>query len=96
MNVNEEMMFTSFYVWLTVHLNYMNNQKDVLFTLRLFSYHTSTCFGRISSPSSGGRIYIYIYVANITFYKSELTVIGPGFRGTPSGTTTTILKEELR
>jgi hypothetical protein len=30
-----------------------NNQLDALFIFSLFSYHTSTCFGRISSPSSG-------------------------------------------
>jgi hypothetical protein len=35
-----------------------NNQIDALFNLSLLSYHTSTCFGRISSPSSGGRMYI--------------------------------------
>jgi hypothetical protein len=40
-------------------LNYMNNnQLDVLFMFSLLSYHTSTSFGRIDSPSSGGRMYI--------------------------------------
>jgi hypothetical protein len=40
-------------------LNYMNNnQPDALFIFSLLSYYTSTCFGRISSPSSGGRMYI--------------------------------------
>jgi hypothetical protein len=39
-------------------LNYMNNnQHDALFFFSLLSYHTSTCFGRLSSPSSGGRMY---------------------------------------
>jgi hypothetical protein len=38
--------------------NYMNNnQLDALFIFSLLSYHTSTCFGCISSPSSGGRMY---------------------------------------
>jgi hypothetical protein len=35
-----------------------NNQHDALFIFSLLSYHTSTCFGRISCPSSGGRMYI--------------------------------------
>jgi hypothetical protein len=39
-----------------------NNQLDALFIFSLLSYHTSTCFGRINSPSSGGRMYIYIYI----------------------------------
>jgi hypothetical protein len=39
-------------------MNY--NQLDVLFIFSLLSYHTSTCFGRISSPSSGGRMYICV------------------------------------
>jgi hypothetical protein len=36
------------------------NQLDALFVLNLFPQSTSTCFGHICSPSSGG-IYIYIY-----------------------------------
>jgi hypothetical protein len=41
-------------------LNYMNNnQNDALFIFSLLSYHTSTCFGRINSPPSGGRMYIW-------------------------------------
>jgi hypothetical protein len=35
-----------------------NNQHDTMFIFSLLSYHTSTCFGCISSPSSGGRIYV--------------------------------------
>jgi hypothetical protein len=35
-----------------------NNQHDALFIFGLLIYHTSTCFGRISSRSSGGRMYI--------------------------------------
>jgi hypothetical protein len=49
-------------------------------------YHTATCFGRISSPSSGGRMYrIYEYVANVadgTCYAAELTVSGSGWNRT--------------
>jgi hypothetical protein len=37
-----------------------NNQHDALFIFSLLSYHTSTCCGRISSPSSGGRMYTRI------------------------------------
>jgi hypothetical protein len=52
-------------------MNYVyNNQLYALFIFSLLSYHTSTCFGRISSPSSGGRM----YVVHGTCYTSELTV----------------------
>jgi hypothetical protein len=47
-----------------------NNQHDALFIFSLLSYHTSTCFGRISSPSSGVE---YIYVTIGACYTSELT-----------------------
>jgi hypothetical protein len=44
--------------WLCLS-NYMNNnQLDALFIFSWLSYHTSTCCGRISSPSSAGRMYI--------------------------------------
>jgi hypothetical protein len=40
-------------------LNYMNNnQHNALFIFSLLSYHTSTCFRHISSPSTGGTMYI--------------------------------------
>jgi len=35
------------------------NQLGALFILTLFPQSTSTCFGHICSPSSGGRLYIY-------------------------------------
>jgi len=35
------------------------NQLDALFILNLFRQSTSTCFGHICSPSSGGILYIY-------------------------------------
>jgi len=35
------------------------NQLDALFILSLFRQPTSTCFGHICSPSSGGILYIY-------------------------------------
>jgi hypothetical protein len=67
-----ELNSAEFYVRLTVQLELMNNnQLDALFIFSLLGYHTATCFGRISSPSSGGRM--YIYVANGTGYTSELT-----------------------
>jgi hypothetical protein len=37
------------------HMN--NNQHDAMYIFSLLRYHTSTCFGRTSSPSSGGRMY---------------------------------------
>jgi len=36
-------------------------QLDALFILSLFRQSTSTCFGHIFSPSSGGILYIYSY-----------------------------------
>jgi hypothetical protein len=46
-----------FYVRLTCIMNYLhNNQLDVLFILRVLNYHTCPYFGRINSPSSGGRM----------------------------------------
>jgi hypothetical protein len=52
-----------------------NNQLDALFILGLLNYHTSTSMGIISSPSSGGRMYICgrWYLC----YTSELTLSGP-------------------
>ena len=35
------------------------NQLDTIFILSLFRQSTSTCFGHICSPSSGGILYIY-------------------------------------
>ena len=35
------------------------NQRDALFFLSLFRQPTSTCFGHICSPSSGGILYIF-------------------------------------
>jgi hypothetical protein len=44
------------YVLLTMHLDYLckENQLDALFILNLFRQTTSTCFGHIYCPSSGG------------------------------------------
>jgi hypothetical protein len=42
-----------------------NNQHDALLIFSLLSYNTSTCFGRINSPSSGGRMYIWGGIQNI-------------------------------
>jgi hypothetical protein len=52
-----------------------NNQHDALFIFTLLNYHTSTYFGRISSPSSGGRMWQIVLVI---FLSSDLTVSGPG------------------
>ena len=35
------------------------NQLDAIFILSLFRQSTSTCFGHIFSPSSGGMLYMY-------------------------------------
>ena len=37
----------------------IKNQLDALFVLSLFRHLTSTCFGYICSPSSGGMLCIY-------------------------------------
>jgi len=37
----------------------MIDYLDALFILSLFRHSTSTCFGHICSPSSGGILYIY-------------------------------------
>jgi hypothetical protein len=51
---------THFMLGLPCVSKYMNNnQHDALFIFNVLSYHTSACFGRISSPSSGGKTYIF-------------------------------------
>jgi hypothetical protein len=47
-------------IGLDIKVKYMyNNQLDALSILSLLNYHTSTRFGHINSPSSGGRMYIW-------------------------------------
>jgi hypothetical protein len=55
----KQTVITQFYVLLIVHLIYPcnKNQLDALFILSLFRQSTSTCFGHICSPSSGGMLY---------------------------------------
>jgi hypothetical protein len=63
----DEAIFRIYYmsVWPCISNYVNNNQHDALFIFSLLSYHTSTCFGRINSPSSGGRMYIlYILESN--------------------------------
>jgi hypothetical protein len=50
--------FTFFWPCISIHLC-NKNQLDALFILSLFRQSTSTCFGHICSPSSGGTLYIY-------------------------------------
>ena len=46
--------------WRCISINpWKENQLDALFILSLFGQSTSTCFGHICSPSSGGILYIY-------------------------------------
>jgi hypothetical protein len=45
---------------LKIQDQYMNNnQHDALFIFSLLSCHSYTCFGHISSPTSGGRTYMW-------------------------------------
>jgi hypothetical protein len=60
-----------FWLFLTLRVNFMlcwpcisiylcnKNQLIALFILSLFRQSTSTCFGRICSPSSGSTLYLY-------------------------------------
>jgi hypothetical protein len=53
---------------LKIQDQYMNNnQHDALFIFCLLSYRTYTCFGYISSPTSGGRTYmlgkLYVFMS---------------------------------
>jgi hypothetical protein len=68
-------LFILFLIICRIFMN--NNQLNALFIFSLLSYHTSSCFGHISSPSSGGRM--YIYMANGTYCTSKLTVSRPGW-----------------
>jgi hypothetical protein len=54
-------------------MNYMyNNQLDAQFILSLLSYHTSTSFGRVNSPSSGRKnVYVWQMVLLILLTVSE-------------------------
>jgi hypothetical protein len=61
--------------------NMNNNQHDALFIFSLLSYHTSTCLAHISSPSSGGRMYIcgkwcllYCWVDGLCAWPGPMTV----------------------
>jgi len=48
------------FCWLCISILLRNkNQLDALFILSLFRQSTSTCFGHICSPSSGGILYMY-------------------------------------
>jgi len=48
------------FCWLCISIYVRNiNQLDALFIICLFRQSTSTCFGHICSPSSGGILYIY-------------------------------------
>ena len=42
-----------------IHVPCNKNQLDALFILSLFRQSTSTCFGHICRPSSGGILYMY-------------------------------------
>jgi hypothetical protein len=46
---------------------YNENQPDALFILNVFIRTTSTCFGRIYCPSSGGIHYICTAIGTCNF-----------------------------
>ena len=49
---------------ITILALHKKNQLYALFVLSLFRQSTSTCFGHICNPSSGGILYIYIYTVH--------------------------------
>jgi hypothetical protein len=56
-----EMTSNFMFYWPCISIHPCNENKLVaLFILSLFRQSTSTCFGRICRPSSGGVLYIYI------------------------------------
>jgi hypothetical protein len=57
-----------------------NNEHDALFIRSLLNYHTSTCFGRISSPSSGGTMYIQWNLGSRTPLTTNKSVHEQNFR----------------
>jgi hypothetical protein len=71
----------TFYVLLTVHLGILcnENQPDALFNLNVFRQLTSTCFGHVHCPSSGGVH--SICTASGTCYTFRLTGSWPGQDG---------------
>ena len=50
------------------------NQLDVLFILSLFRQSSSTCFGHICSPSSGGILYIYNKLVRIVMKRGMFKI----------------------
>jgi len=61
--------------WISIHLC-NKNQLDAIFIPSLFRQPTSTCFGHICSPSSGGSLYIYntyqlLYIQGVTGGKDQ-------------------------
>ena len=68
---------TAFYVLLTCISTDPCNENilDALFILSLFRKSTSTCFGHICSPSSGGILYIYSNWYVMCFSIDKLTDI---------------------
>jgi hypothetical protein len=55
--------FCFVFCWPCISIHPCNeNQLDALFIFSLFRQSTSTCFGHICSPSSGGILYIDIFV----------------------------------
>ena len=68
------------FCWPCISIHLCNkNQLDALFILSLFRQSTSTCFGHICSPLSGGILHIYNNWYMLCF---QLTVCWLGRDGT--------------
>jgi hypothetical protein len=81
----------------------LNNDKlrvhDALLIYCLLSYHTTTCFVCISSPSSGGRM--YVYMCGIpgkpadTHLRSIPSTISHIYKVRPKSFKTTVIKTQI-
>jgi len=61
--IDKQNMLHSMFCWPFISIHPFNvNQLYTLFILSLFRQSTSTCFGHICSPSSGGTLCIYTEV----------------------------------
>jgi len=65
--------------WPSISIHPCNeNQLDALFILSLFRQLTSAYFGHICNPTSGGILYIYIYITIGTYWAFYWLSVGPG------------------
>ena len=67
---------TFMFCWPCILIDPCNEmQLDALFILRSFRQSTSTCFGYICSPSSGGILCIYIYATIGTCCAQHVPIV---------------------